>query len=260
MTNNEGSVQRRGYQRKRNWHAPQPDPNLTTHTLNENKQLNSNSKEIQYQINENGCHICVSHSGGGDGYPGLNRDRKSWVMSRYVWFLKHGEIDDNLCIMHSCDTPRCINIEHLSLGTHKENMDDITIKGRRPSVAGSYNPNVSLTIDDVINIKKDIVSNPQLRQIDIAKKYNVVRSTISEIQRGVRWSEIEVDGFSPIEKRKTPIELTKDQILEIAANENNLTIKQLSDMYGIAKSTVHIIRSGQTYQNMRYTDGKLVAV
>jgi hypothetical protein len=33
-------------------------------------------------------------------------------------------------VMHSCDTPLCVNPSHLSPGTHKENMEDMVAKGR----------------------------------------------------------------------------------------------------------------------------------
>ena len=32
--------------------------------------------------------------------------------------------------MHSCDTPACINIDHLSAGTRDDNMADMARKGR----------------------------------------------------------------------------------------------------------------------------------
>lgn len=208
------------------------------------KQNYFNCKPIGYVIDKNGCHICVSHSRTSDGYPVVNRADKKWMMNRYIWYLNNGDIPKGLCVMHSCDNPNCINISHLSLGTHKENMDDRDAKGRMPNQSGFDNPNCSLTIEDVIQIKKYLIEN-NMRQIDIAKKFNVHRTTISEIQRGVRWSEVEVDGFKPIIKRNTPVKLTDKQVLEILMNENKLTNKQLSVIYKVAPSTISNIRNSK---------------
>ena len=47
---------------------------------------------------------------------------------RLVWMQDNGHTD--LCILHSCDTPSCINIEHLRAGTYQENVDDREERGR----------------------------------------------------------------------------------------------------------------------------------
>ena len=49
---------------------------------------------------------------------------------RFVWERFKGIIPKKLQILHSCDNPICCNIEHLFIGTCKDNMIDKVNKGR----------------------------------------------------------------------------------------------------------------------------------
>ena len=66
---------------------------------------------------------------------------------RVSWVVHFGEIPDGLHVCHACDNPRCVNPNHLMLGTQKANMIDATRKGRlneksllnlRPGAIGFY--------------------------------------------------------------------------------------------------------------------------
>lgn len=50
---------------------------------------------------------------------------------RVAYLLARGEITNGLEVCHSCDNTRCINPAHLFLGTHKQNMVDMSAKGRQ---------------------------------------------------------------------------------------------------------------------------------
>jgi hypothetical protein len=58
---------------------------------------------------------------------------KTRLAHRVAWMLAHGEIPDGLCVLHRCDNPPCINIDHLFLGTHADNVADKMAKGRHQS-------------------------------------------------------------------------------------------------------------------------------
>ena len=49
---------------------------------------------------------------------------------RLMWMQDNGPIPDGMVVMHTCDNPPCINIEHLRLGTQQDNMVDKVTKGR----------------------------------------------------------------------------------------------------------------------------------
>lgn len=49
---------------------------------------------------------------------------------RLVYVVTHGDIPAGMVVMHVCDTPYCVNPEHLALGTQQDNMRDASVKGR----------------------------------------------------------------------------------------------------------------------------------
>lgn len=49
---------------------------------------------------------------------------------RFAWTITHGPILDNLCVLHRCDVPACVNPDHLFLGTQPDNLLDARQKGR----------------------------------------------------------------------------------------------------------------------------------
>ena len=49
---------------------------------------------------------------------------------RIVYEMTVGEISSSAILRHSCDNPPCVNPDHLTPGTHDENMRDMAERGR----------------------------------------------------------------------------------------------------------------------------------
>lgn len=70
-----------------------------------------------------------AHNHFGHGF--IKFDGRNQSVHRLVWLLINGEIPGGLCVLHHCDNPPCCRIEHLFLGTKKDNNEDRDRKGRQ---------------------------------------------------------------------------------------------------------------------------------
>lgn len=109
------------------------------------------------------------------GYGNFLMENK-WCMAHRV-FYEHfvGAIPVGMYVCHKCDTPQCVNPDHLFLGTPTQNMDDMAKKFR----AGS----TKLTAEAIQAIRAEYKKTPfrNNRCIELAKHFGVGRLSIYRV-------------------------------------------------------------------------------
>lgn len=119
------------------------------------------------------------------GYGSLNVHGKQLLVHRIVWMEKNGPIPTDKRILHHCDMPSCLNIDHLFLGTDKDNSDDKIRKGRQCILRGEQHGMAKLTEKDVIAIRADARIHRR-----IAAEYGVGINAVRKIKYRIAWASI----------------------------------------------------------------------
>lgn len=107
---------------------------------------------------------------------------------RAAWVLWNGPIPKGMNVLHKCDVRCCVNPDHLFLGTHTDNMRDMTRKGRGkvPRLRGNASPVRKLHSQSVHEIRMKYQTG-SFSQSQLAKEYNVAQATINRIINGKAW-------------------------------------------------------------------------
>lgn len=81
----------------------------------------------------NSCWIWHGATNGGNNkgfkYGFFQMNYRMHYAHRWIWEYTNGPIPDKMVVMHTCDNPLCVNVEHLRLGTQADNIHDRDQKG-----------------------------------------------------------------------------------------------------------------------------------
>jgi hypothetical protein len=114
---------------------------------------------------------------GARGYGTFWCDGRYTMAHRMAWRLTKGPIPAGAHVLHHCDTPGCVNPDHLFLGTHADNMADMASKHRFPS--GERHWWRKLTADQVQQIRSRVAAGAIQRRV--ARSFGISPATVCMI-------------------------------------------------------------------------------
>lgn len=139
-----------------------------------------------------GCHLW---SGGRARYGAFNvrlapNKHVTCSAHRFGWVLENGvQPPPGLVLMHRCDTPLCVNPQHLTLGTQGANMRDCAVKGRANKPNGERSPGAKLTERDVQEIRSAHATKALTRKA-MCHRFGISRAHLQRLIRRQNWDHV----------------------------------------------------------------------
>lgn len=125
---------------------------------------------------------------------------------RVSWRIYRGPIPNDLWVLHKCDNRRCVNPDHLYLGTIRDNAQDVMRRGKPycfhlrshitpevdarrkaalPRGAAHHRSGAVLSAEEVCAIRAAHGS-----QRAIASQFGITQQNVSKIRRGETWGHL----------------------------------------------------------------------
>jgi hypothetical protein len=142
------------------------------------------------------------------GYGIVSINKRNHYAHRVAAEKAYGPIPEGHVVAHKCDTPSCVNPDHLFICTQADNLRDMVEKGRSATgekhrsrkhpelvLRGSSVGTSKLTADQVVAIRQTYQFSDAGRQSDtslsaLSRAYGVSFQTIHKIIRRKTWKHL----------------------------------------------------------------------
>jgi hypothetical protein len=112
------------------------------------------------------------------------------IAHRWIYQEILGRVSSDIVVMHTCDNPACVKLQHLDSGTVKMNSEDMMSKGRGDGqfLGGEAHPSARLTEEQVLKIRA--LRAEGLTHQKIASLFSLTREAVRDICNGKRWRHL----------------------------------------------------------------------
>lgn len=150
---------------------------------------------------------CLDHgkTGNKGGYATCRYQGRYSSLHRKAFCERHNVGLDDIegsVVRHTCDNPRCINADHLLLGTQADNMQDMGERGRHVSGLPYSDPHHTVNrrrgseqthsrwTEAIVLEMRGLYASGEYKQTELAVKYGCRQTDVSRIVRRKAWKHI----------------------------------------------------------------------
>lgn len=234
-----------------------PSETITKFNIEQGQRKRA-AQMLNYEVIKSGCWIWQG-STFTDGYGKCPRYGKTRRAHRVFYEELVGPIPDGLQVLHKCDTPLCVNPEHLWAGTCLENHQDMDRKGRRaPNPALVYPKRLKRGDDNHMRTPEHRArmsgDNNPMRKAEARAKISGSNHYMATLSNRVRL--IGDNNHMKQEKHRQRLrdnhickkKLTAEAALEIFNSIGHAS--ELAKKFGVHVSQIYNVRRGTTWSNI----------
>lgn len=183
------------------------------------------------------------------GYGKLSYSQRLIMAHKFSYLFYKRKPLNGLLVCHKCDNRKCVNPDHLFVGTQAENIADCVAKGR--NAKGSRMGSAKLREEEVMELRQLRKAGASIKFL--ARKFKVSPTTATSAATGVWWAHL--PGACP---KRPPggegsarAKLTTTDVLAIkGCRGTKLKGPAVARKYGISLETVYGIWGEKTWKHL----------